>query len=92
MKREDYCGYCDDFPCDKVNTKLINSHIGQPAFKYRHEIPKDMKAIKQFGIDKFIALKSREYTCPACQGKIHFYTYICSKCGSSALNNCQQQF
>lgn len=77
----DYCGYCKSFPCDKINKKLINSHIGERNFKYRHEIPEDMEKLKQFGIEKYIKIKSKEYSCPACNGIIYFYYYKCSKCG-----------
>ena len=83
MKVE-YCGYCCNFPCEKINSKLIKSHIGDKKFNYRHEIPENMKKLKELGVDKFIKLKQNEYTCPHCNGTIHFYHYKCSECGKNS--------
>lgn len=84
-KKIDYCGYCDTFVCDKINTKLINSHIGQPEFKYRHEIPENMERIKKLGVEQYIETKSQEYLCPICNGTIHFYSYTCNRCGKRQI-------
>ena len=80
-KNLDYCGYCSIFPCEKINNKLIKSHIGEKRFLYRHEIPENMKKLKELGVDKFIKFKKKEYTCPNCKGTVHFYHYKCSVCG-----------
>lgn len=77
----DYCGFCRSFPCDKINKKLINSHKRDSKFKYRHEIPENMDKLKLLGVEKFIKLKSQEYSCPICHGIIYFYYYKCSQCG-----------
>ena len=77
----EYCGYCNNFPCEKINRKIIKSHKGEKRFMYRHEIPENMKKLKELGEDEFINLKEKEYTCPYCKGIIHFYHYKCSKCG-----------
>jgi hypothetical protein len=79
----EYCGYCNSFPCDKINRKLIKSHLGDLRFKYRHEITENMKKLKEFGLNDFIKYKEKEYTCPHCKGIIHFYHYKCSKCGKT---------
>ena len=77
----DYCGYCRNFPCEKINGKLIKSHIDDQRFLYRHEIPQNMKKLKELGVDEFIKFKEKEYRCPNCKGIVHFYHYKCSKCG-----------
>jgi len=79
-KKIDYCVYCEDFPCKIINKKLIKSHEGDYRFKYRHEIPEDMKRIKLSGMEKFIELKRKEYLCKYCGGSIYFYSYKCSQC------------
>jgi hypothetical protein len=80
-KNVEYCGYCSSFPCEKINRKLINSHKDDKRFKYRHEIPENMKKLEELGIDKFIKFKEKKYICPHCKGIIHFYYYKCSSCG-----------
>ena len=50
----DYCVYCENFPCNIVNKKLIKSHVGNIRFEYRHEIPDNMKKLKQLGVEKYI--------------------------------------
>jgi hypothetical protein len=83
----EYCGNCNSFPCEKINSKLIKSHIGDKKFKYRHEISENMKKLKELGLDKFIKFKEKEYTCRYCNGTIHFYHYRCSLCGKPSNIN-----
>ena len=82
----EYCGYCSSFPCEKINSKLIKSHQGEKRFKYRHEIPRNMKKLKELGVDNFIKFKGKEYTCSHCKGTINFYYYKCCKCGKRIKN------
>jgi hypothetical protein len=77
----EYCGYCNSFPCKKINRKLIESNKDEKQFKYRHEIPETMEKLIELGVENFIKLKEKEYLCPNCKGKIHFYYYKCSRCG-----------
>jgi hypothetical protein len=83
----EHCGNCNRFPCEKINCKLIKSHNGDKKFKYRHEISGNMKQLKELGVDKFIKFKEKEYTCPYCNGNIHFYHYKCSLCGKPSNND-----
>ena len=76
----DYCGYCESFPCDIINKKLIESHEGNSRFEYRHEIPDNMKKLKQLGVEEYIKGKRKEYSCPDCGGIVYFYYNICSQC------------
>ncbi|MFH2025223.1 MAG: DUF3795 domain-containing protein [bacterium] len=78
----DYCGYCNDFPCNLINKKLIKSYEGDSRFKYRHEIPANLEQIKLLGIDEFIKTKKKEYICEHCGGSACFYYYKCNQCGA----------
>ncbi len=76
-----YCGFCNCFPCDIINDKLIKSHEDDNRFKYRHEIPENMERIKSIGVEEFIKLKRKDYSCGYCGGFAYFYYYKCNQCG-----------
>lgn len=81
----DYCGFCEDFPCEKVDKKLLDTHKGDDRFRYRHEIPREMEKMRKIGVDEFIRMKARECTCPKCGGIVYFYHYKCSGCGKEII-------
>ena len=76
-----YCGYCIQFPCEKINKKTIDSHPGETRFKYRHEIPDNNKKLKKLGVEKYLKYEKKRWLCPFCKGIVFFYHYRCSKCG-----------
>jgi hypothetical protein len=81
-KKLDFCGYCSEFPCNKVNKKLIDSHPGDNRFKYRHEIPENFIKLKNLGIEKYKEFQKQQWKCPACGGIIQFYLYKCRNCSN----------
>lgn len=80
-KEVDYCGYCNSFPCDIINKRIIKSHEGDKRFKYRHEVADNMGKIKSLGVDAFIRIKKKDYECDNCGGSAYFYHYKCNQCG-----------
>lgn len=80
IKKVNYCAKCDQFPCAKVNQKLIKSHPKDPRFKYRHELPQMHEEFKKMGITKFLQHQKKRWTCPDCGGSVRFYHYKCSQC------------
>ena len=76
-----YCSYCTQFPCEKINKKLIDSHPGETKFKYRHDIPDNAKKLKKLGMEKYLKYLKQRWSCPSCKGIVFFYHYRCSKCG-----------
>ena len=80
-KKLDFCGDCTEFPCTKINKKLIDSHPGESKFKYRHEIPENLKKLKELGKEKYQEYQKQRWSCPTCGGTVHFYHYKCGKCG-----------
>jgi hypothetical protein len=84
-KHIDYCAYCEDFPCKTIDKKIIKSHEGDYRFKYRHEIPDNLKKIKLLGIDEFIEQKKKDFTCKYCGGTVFFYYYKCNQCGEEVV-------
>lgn len=83
-KEKDFCIDCDQFPCRISRKKLLDTHRGDPKFKYRHEIPEIFPKIREMGIANYLEYQRRRWACPSCGGMVHFYHYTCSKCCKEA--------
>lgn len=79
------CAACDDFPCNLIHKKLIDSHPGDPRFAYRHEIPENIQRFRKLGISKYLTYQREKWECPDCGGRITFYDYTCQDCGYQML-------
>ncbi|TFF98960.1 MAG: DUF3795 domain-containing protein [Promethearchaeota archaeon] len=77
-----YCGECSDFPCNKITSKLINSHPNDFRFTYRHEIPNNIIRIKSLGFTKWIEREKEKWKCNKCGNFIVFYDYKCIECNN----------
>lgn len=77
-----YCGDCTEFPCGKISKKLIDSHPKDPKFTYRHEIPNNIKKLKNLGFNKWIEREKLRWKCGNCDGTIAFYDYKCVECNT----------
>ncbi len=80
-EENDYCIECGRFPCKEYRRKLLDSHPGEPKFKYRHEVSDNFKKMQELGSEDYLAYQQRRWTCPSCGGTVHFYHYKCSACG-----------
>jgi hypothetical protein len=78
---KNFCGECEQFPCDKVNKKLILSHPDEMRFNYRHEIPVNLAKISELGIEDYLEYQKRRWSCPTCGGRVVFHEYSCVDCG-----------
>ncbi|OPY29517.1 MAG: hypothetical protein A4E28_00834 [Methanocella sp. PtaU1.Bin125] len=79
-----YCIECGRFPCTIYRKKLLDPHVGEPEFRYRHEIPGIFGKMKEMGPEEYIAWQRRRSTCPYCGGTVRFYHYRCDRCGRPA--------
>ncbi|MCB2210467.1 DUF3795 domain-containing protein [bacterium] len=75
------CLVCDQFPCDELKRKLIDSHPGDPRFTYRHELPDNRKKFEQLGLDEYLVYQDQKWSCAQCGGRVLFYKYACEDCG-----------
>ena len=80
-----FCAQCKQFPCDTITKKLINSHPGEPAFKYRHDIPNNVQQLREQGLEPYLQSQHQRWTCPSCNGQIKFYHYTCKCCGKKVI-------
>ena len=81
LKKIQYCGECDDFPCKEIKRKLIDSHPGDPRFNYRHKIPDNMEEITKLNLEKWSKEQEILWTCQNCGQPLMFYYNQCSSCG-----------
>lgn len=80
-KKKNYCIECDEFPCKDFRKKLLNSHVGDPRYRYRHEVIENFNKLKELGTKQFVEYQQAKWSCSECEGKINWYYYNCSECG-----------
>lgn len=80
---KNYCVECMAFPCKIINHKLINSHLNNDQYKYRHEIPEVFHLLNEMSVNAYLAYQKKRWECPYCGGIVYFYKYKCSKCGKN---------
>ncbi len=81
LKKIQYCGDCEDFPCKEIERKLINSHPGDARFNYRHKITDNMEEIAKLSLEKWSKEQEILWTCQDCGQPLMFYYNQCSSCG-----------
>ena len=81
VQGKSFCSECDQFPCKDHRKKLLDSHPGDPRYKYRHEIIENFDELSKLGMERYLDYQKRKWACPSCGGRIHMYHYKCSQCG-----------
>lgn len=76
-----FCGKCDDFPCNLIHKKLLKPHQGDPRFRYRRETLEYSPLLKTLPLQEYHQLRADAYKCPKCGGRVIFYDYKCKGCG-----------
>lgn len=79
-KKSEFCIDCQDYPCQIVKSKLFTAHVDDPRFRYRFEIPGLFGKLRDMGLDQYIEMQRRRWTCENCGGIIKFYDYRCDTC------------
>jgi hypothetical protein len=77
----DFCSACEEFPCQKVHQKLLDSHPNDPRFNYRREIVENLILLDELGIKVFLREMDEKFTCPNCGVQVVWYHYHCTECG-----------
>ena len=75
-----YCIDCDEFPCEYAKERDYKYTV-KYAYPGKESPFKNMKMIKEQGIDYFLACEKERYTCKDCGGIICNQDAICSRCG-----------
>ena len=84
-KQLNFCSDCDQFPCQKIQQKLVKSHPGDLRFTYRHEILTLAAKLKSMTLNEQLEFRKKRWRCNSCGGTIHFYHYKCDRCGKEQI-------
>jgi hypothetical protein len=72
----DFCGDCDTFPCPRLKRLDVRYRA-----KYRMSMLENLQAIRDVGIEAFVASEQERWTCPECGGLQCVHTTECVYCG-----------
>jgi hypothetical protein len=76
-KEFDYCFECSDFPC--IHLEKIDKVYRE---RYNMSMIKNLKDIKQYGIEEFLKEQKSRYICLECNGVICVHNGKCYQCGN----------
>jgi hypothetical protein len=84
-KNLDYCIYCAEFPCKIIKQKLLETHVEDPRFAYRHEVIRIFPKLLGLGEEQYYQYQKDRWICPICAGRVLFYDYRCVDCGRNEI-------
>ncbi len=71
-----FCFECDRFPCD-----IINRLEKRYSKKYHTSVLKNLKYIRESGLEQFLIDEKVKWKCEHCGGVISMHTSTCFDCG-----------
>lgn len=74
-KGVDFCGLCDDYPCEDLKAF-------QAARPHRLELWEAQARIREVGYEQWFAEMTERYACPACGTLNSAYHLACRACGA----------
>jgi hypothetical protein len=77
-----FCYDCKDYPCDKL--KRLDKRY---RTKYHQSNIENLEAIKNNGIEQFLAKQADEWRCKECGGMICCHNGLCLNCELDVLIN-----
>jgi hypothetical protein len=76
--RNSFCFECKDYPCKRL--KDLDRRYRK---KYNMSEIENLETIRNKGINKFIEVEKKKWSCIHCGGIINVHYKTCSQCGSS---------
>ena len=71
-KNKQWCYECEEFPCEKL-LKFQSD--------WKSPIVDNLREMKKIGVEKWLERLDKEYRCPQCGRKLHWFSYgICPTC------------
>ncbi len=75
-KGVDFCGKCDEYPCEDLK-------VFQAAMPHRIELWKSHERINEVGYERWYIEMLEHYSCPKCGSINSAYDLACRKCGAA---------
>jgi len=75
-KNVDFCGECNEYPCEELKTF-------QKQYPHRIELWKNLERIKEVGFEKWYVEMIERYSCAECGAVNSAYDISCRKCGNT---------
>jgi Protein of unknown function (DUF3795) len=77
----EFCGECDQYPCAD-----LQAFIDDPRYPYHTLVPQNLAAIREKGLDAWLAEQDVRWRCPACGTRHSWYDTTCPRCGGPTRN------
>ncbi len=72
----DFCYQCDEFPCF-----LVRRLDKRYRLKYGTSVIENLRYIQQHGLEAFVEMDERRWTCPQCGALMTMHLPACRSCG-----------
>jgi len=81
----DFCVECDDYPCGSVTA------FQRDRFPHHTLIAANLAAIRDRGVDAWLAEQKKRWSCPACGAPSTWYEEECRSCGGKLYDACAEE-
>jgi len=82
-RKQDSCGLCSNYPCDKIKAFFKD----QPKYGLRE---KYLNTVRDQGLPSWLAEQKKRWTCAECQTPFSYDASTCSKCGAKVYSAAQE--
>ena len=83
QKGIEHCIDCAGYPCKSFRTRQKAAKL----FPHLHRTDVGLRCIKLGGVDYWLDLQKKHWSCPDCDTPFTWYVTACSKCGRSLVSN-----
>ena len=76
----EFCFECDEYPCEKLQNFKNDDH------PHHSVILKNLDSLKELGLEKWLELQQKLWSCQKCGTPFSWYDEKCQECGSELYN------
>jgi hypothetical protein len=82
-KGVEHCSDCADYPCKSFRTRRTLAKL----LPHLNEADAGLASIELDGVDHWLDVQKRRWSCPECGTAFSWYAAACSECGSSLASH-----
>ena len=71
------CAFCEEFPCDMI------SKFSRDEWAHHIDVLDNLKRIREIGTDAWLREQEKQWSCPSCGSRTHWYQSKCTHCGTT---------